>query len=51
VVLGGLPEFHQPITLAIAGAAALTLVRYDINPAWVVAGGGALRLALHLAGV
>ena len=51
VVLGGIPEFHQPITLAIAGAAALTLVRYDLNPAWVVAAGGALRLALHVVGV
>ena len=51
VVLGGIPEFHQPITLAIAGAAALTLVRYDLNPAWVVAAGGALRFVLHLAGV
>ena len=49
VVLGG--SFHGPLSLAIAGAAALTLVRYDLNPAWVVAAGGVLRLALHLAGV
>ena len=37
VVLGG--SFHGPVSLAIAGAAALTLVRYDLNPAWVVAAG------------
>ena len=49
VVLGG--SFHGPASLAIAGAAALTLVRYDLNPAWVVAAGGVLRFALHLAGV
>ena len=49
VVLGG--RFHGPASLAIAGAAALTLFRYDLNPAWVVAAGGALRFLLHLAGV
>jgi chromate transporter len=49
VVLGG--SFHGPASLAIAGAAALTLVRYDLNPAWVVAAGGILRFGLHLAGV
>ena len=49
VVLGS--SFHGPVSLAIAGAAALTLVRYDLNPAWVVAAGGVLRLALHWAGV
>ena len=49
VVLGG--SFHGPVSLAIAGAAALTLVRYEINPAWVVAAGGVLRLALHWVGV
>ena len=49
VVLGG--SFHGPVSLAIAGAAALTLVRYDLNPAWIVAGGGVLRFALHLVGV
>ena len=48
VVLGG--TFHGPVNLAIAGAAALTLVRYDLNPAWIVAAGGVLHLALHLAG-
>ncbi len=49
VVLGG--SFHGPVSLAIAGAAALTLVRYDLNPAWIVAAGGVFRLALHLVGV
>jgi chromate transporter len=49
VVLGG--SFHDPASLAIAGAAALTLVRYDLNPAWVVAAGGLLRFLLHLVGV
>ncbi|HEY1416850.1 MAG TPA: chromate transporter [Myxococcaceae bacterium] len=49
VVLGG--SFHDPASLGIAGAAALTLVRYDLNPAWVVAAGGVLRFLLHLAGV
>jgi len=49
VVLGG--SFHDPASLAIAGAAALTLIRYDLNPAWVVAAGGVLRFLLHLAGV
>jgi chromate transporter len=49
VVLGG--SFHGPVSLAIAGAATLTLVRYEINPAWVVAAGGVLRLALHWVGV
>lgn len=49
VVLGG--SFHGPPDLGIAAAAALTLVRYDFNPAWVVAGGGVLRFLLHLAGV
>lgn len=49
VVLGG--SFHDPVSLAVAGAAALTLVRYDLNPAWIVAVGGVLRLALHWAGV
>jgi len=49
VVLGG--SFHGAVSLAIAGAATLTLVRYEFNPAWVVAAGGVLRLALHWAGV
>jgi len=49
VVLGG--SFYDPVSLAIAGASALTLVRYDLNPAWIVAAGGVLRLALHWAGV
>jgi chromate transporter len=49
VVLGG--SFHGPASLAIAGASALTLFRYDLNPAWVVAAGGVVRFALHLAGV
>lgn len=49
VVLGG--SFHGPASLAIAGAAALTLFRYDLNPAWVVAAGGVVRFLLHLAGV
>lgn len=49
VVLGG--SFHGPVSLAIAGASALTLVRYDLNPAWIIAAGGVLRLALHWAGV
>ena len=49
VVLGS--TFHGPVSLAIAGASALTLVRYELNPAWVVAAGGVLRLALHWAGV
>jgi chromate transporter len=49
VVLGS--SFHGPVSLAIAGAAALTLVRYDLNPAWIVAAGGVVRLALHWAGV
>ncbi len=49
VVLGG--SFHGPVALAIAGAAALTLVRYDLNPAWIVAAGGVLRFLLHLAGL
>ena len=44
-------SFHGPVSLAIAGASALTLVRYDLNPAWIVAAGGVLRLALHWAGV
>ena len=48
LVLGG--TFHGPAGLAIAAAAALTLVRYDLNPAWVVAGGGLLRFLLHLGG-
>ncbi len=49
VVLGG--SFHGPVSLAIAAASALTLVRYDLNPAWIVAGGGVLQFALHLVGV
>jgi chromate transporter len=48
VVLG--ESFHGPAGLGIAAAAALTLTRYDLNPAWVVAAGGVLRLLLHLAG-
>ncbi|HSP20354.1 MAG TPA: chromate transporter [Myxococcaceae bacterium] len=49
LVLGG--SFHGPAALGIAAAAALTLVRYDFNPAWVIAGGGVLRFVLHLGGV
>jgi len=49
VVLGS--SFHGPVSLGIAAAAALTLFRYDLNPAWVVAAGGVLRFLLHLAGV
>ncbi|MGZ6080260.1 MAG: chromate transporter [Myxococcaceae bacterium] len=49
LVLGG--SFHGPAGLGIAAAAALTLVRYDLNPAWVVAAGGVLRFLLHLGGV
>ncbi|HVP61860.1 MAG TPA: chromate transporter [Myxococcaceae bacterium] len=49
VVLG--ESFHGPVSLAIAAASALTLVRYDLNPAWIIAAGGVLRFALHLVGV
>lgn len=49
LVLG--TSFHGPAGLGIAAAAALTLVRYDLNPAWVVAAGGVLRFLLHLGGV
>lgn len=49
VVLG--ESFHGPAGLGIAAAAALTLVRYELNPAWIVAAGGVLRFLLHLAGV
>lgn len=49
LVLGS--SFHGPAGLGIAAAAALTLFRYDLNPAWVVAGGGALRFLLHLGGL
>ncbi|MGZ6078241.1 MAG: chromate transporter [Myxococcaceae bacterium] len=49
LVLGG--SFHGPAGLGIAAAAALTLVRYDLNPAWVVAAGGVLRFLLHLGGL
>jgi len=49
LVLGS--SFHGPAGLGIAAAAALTLVRYDLNPAWVVAAGGVLRVLLHLGGV
>jgi len=49
VVLG--ETFHGAAGLGIAAASALTLFRYDINPAWVVAAGGVLRFLLHLAGV
>jgi chromate transporter len=49
VVLG--TSFHGPVSLGIAAAAALTLVRFNLNPAWIVAAGGVVRLALHLAGV
>jgi chromate transporter len=49
LVLGS--SFHGPAGLGIAAAAALTLVRYDLNPAWVVAAGGVLRFLLHLGGV
>lgn len=49
LVLG--TSFHGPAGLGIAAAATLTLVRFDFNPAWVVAAGGVLRLLLHLAGV
>ena len=44
-------NFHGPTGLGIAAASALTLVRWDFNPAVVVLVGGALRLGLHLAGV
>jgi chromate transporter len=44
-------NFHGPAGLGIAAAAALTLVRWDFNPAIVVAVGGVLRLGLHLVGV
>jgi chromate transporter len=44
-------NFHGPTELGIAAAAALTLVRWDFNPAIVVVAGGVLRLGLHLAGV
>ena len=44
-------NFHGAAGLGIAAAAALTLVRWDFNPAIVVLLGGALRLGLHLAGV
>jgi chromate transporter len=49
LVLGA--SFHGPAGLGIAAASALTLIRYDTNPAWVIAAGGVLRFALHLAGL
>jgi chromate transporter len=49
LVLG--ESFHGPASLGIAAAATLTLVRYELNPAWIVAAGGVLRFLLHLAGV
>jgi chromate transporter len=49
LVLG--TSFHGPVGLGIAAASALTLVRYDLNPAWVVAAGGVIRVLLHYGGV
>jgi chromate transporter len=37
--------------VAIAGATLLTLTRFPVSPALVMAAGGAVRLALHAAGI
>lgn len=48
LVLGA--NFHGPAGLGIAAVSAVTLVRYETNPAWIIAAGGVLRFGLHLAG-
>jgi chromate transporter len=48
LVLGA--NFHGPAGLGIAAVSAVTLIRYETNPAWVIAAGGVLRFGLHLAG-
>jgi chromate transporter len=49
ITLGG--GLVGPAELAIAAATVLTLVRFEVNPVWILFVGGAARLGLHAFGV
>jgi chromate transporter len=38
-------------TLALAGAAAVALLRFDLGSTWLIAGGAAAGWAVHAAGL
>jgi chromate transport protein ChrA len=44
----GKDALRSPAPLALAAAAAFLLLRLRVNPAWLVAGGGAAGWALYL---
>jgi chromate transporter len=44
-------SLEGPAELAIAAAALLTLVRFKVNPVWIMVLGGVARLGLHVAGI
>jgi len=49
ITLGG--SFDAKVEVGIAAATALTAVRFDVNPAWLLVLGGAARLGLSFAGL
>ncbi len=44
-------SLQGPVELAMAAATLLTLARFKVNPAWIMLGGGVVRVGLHLAGI
>ena len=49
ITLGG--SFDAKLEVGIAAATALTAVRFDVNPVWLLVLGGAARLGLSFAGL
>ncbi len=49
ITLGG--SFDAKVEVGIAAATALTAVRFDLNPAWLLVVGGLARLGLSFAGL
>src|SRR5215472_10777121 len=49
ITLGG--SFDAKVEVGIAAATALTAVRFEVNPVWLLVLGGAARLGLSFAGV
>ncbi|HZJ55611.1 MAG TPA: chromate efflux transporter [Myxococcaceae bacterium] len=49
ITLGG--SFDAKVEVGIAAATALTMVRFEVNPAWLLVLGGAARLGLSFAGL
>jgi len=44
----GRASIVDPLTVAMALAAGVLLIRYRVNSAWLMAGGGTIGVAAHL---